>query len=246
MISTEEADNLTAYVKAGGTAVIGPFSALADHTSRITPGLFPTRLPELMGVGGQEWIPLSAGIVVPAQAGPSLAAVSAHSGSAASRPASATTQGGPKYAARTFVEKLEKTSPDTQVHLEFDTLNPDPHQLSGRPLVTSHPYGDGTAWYVGGLLQEETLGAVLETIALEAELALFPPGLRNGDLDIISDSHATYLLNYSLEPITLSALELATYLGTQADTLTGGEPTLTVGAQDARIIPHKRPATRSA
>lgn len=228
LLSEPEAHNLTHYVTGGGQLVVGAFSAVADHNARIGQGKFPSQLTQLLGVGGQEWIPLpDATTHLPLQSsGTKLSDIAREI---------------PSPRAHTFVEKLDITSPDTQVHLQFDALNPDQYALAGRPVVTSRRHGRGAAWYVGALLEDETLGAVLETVALEAELALFPHGLRNGDLDIISDQYATFLLNYSLTDVTVSVAELATYLGRPAYSLANGADDLVIGAQDAQIIPHLLP-----
>jgi beta-galactosidase len=43
--------------------------------------------------------------------------------------------------------------------------------LAGRPAVTRRPVGDGVAWYVGTLPDDASLGALLDRLVAEAEVA---------------------------------------------------------------------------
>nr|WP_049828854.1 beta-galactosidase [Arthrobacter sp. RIT-PI-e] len=62
LLRSEHAAVLTAWGHAGGTAVVGPFSAVADEHAHLRQGRFPSVLAELLGATGEEWRPLPAAV----------------------------------------------------------------------------------------------------------------------------------------------------------------------------------------
>lgn len=58
VLEPDGAARLEEYVKAGGTLVVGPFSAVADAQGHLATGRFPALLRDLLGVSGEEWLPL--------------------------------------------------------------------------------------------------------------------------------------------------------------------------------------------
>lgn len=228
LVSTEQAASLEAFAHNGGTLALGPFTAVADLTNRVIPGLFPAHFSQSVGVGVQEWIPLPPQTVIDLE-GP-------HGSQTAGTATEATSQQHPNFTAHTFVEKLDTTSPETQVHLQVKNTTPDPFHLNGRPLVTSKTHGAGTVWYLGGLLDPDTLGSVLEHITTSAGVASLPETQRSEGLDVISDSHALYLLNYAHQPTELRTSELEKFLG---HPLNWPHDVITIPAQDAVIINHQ-------
>ena len=63
LLSKEHADRLGAYVRGGGHLVVGPFSAVEDNNGHLAPGRFPGVLADLLGVDGEEWVPLASPVV---------------------------------------------------------------------------------------------------------------------------------------------------------------------------------------
>ncbi|WP_240645719.1 beta-galactosidase [Georgenia sp. SYP-B2076] len=57
-MTDEQADALAAYVRGGGTLVVGPFSGVVDHTEKVHDGGAPGPLRALLGVAVDEWWPL--------------------------------------------------------------------------------------------------------------------------------------------------------------------------------------------
>src|SRR5690606_38726876 len=58
LLAEADAASLTSYVRAGGTFAAGPFSAVADLDARVYQGRFPVPLREVLGMSGEEWLPV--------------------------------------------------------------------------------------------------------------------------------------------------------------------------------------------
>jgi beta-galactosidase len=58
LLSTEQADRLTAAVAAGAQLLVTYFSGIADRTDRVITGGYPGLLRELLGVRSEEFFPL--------------------------------------------------------------------------------------------------------------------------------------------------------------------------------------------
>ncbi|WP_022911071.1 beta-galactosidase [Aestuariimicrobium kwangyangense] len=58
LLDQDSVANLRAHVDAGGTLVMGPFSAVEDETARLFPGPFPGGFTDLLGARGEQWWPL--------------------------------------------------------------------------------------------------------------------------------------------------------------------------------------------
>ncbi|TFC46376.1 beta-galactosidase [Cryobacterium shii] len=71
LVSDAEADNLTAYVAAGGHALVTFFSGIVDEDDRVRPGGYPGAFRGLLGVTVEEFSPLLPGHVVGLDSGAS-------------------------------------------------------------------------------------------------------------------------------------------------------------------------------
>jgi beta-galactosidase len=58
-------ENLTGFVQAGGTLVVGPFSGMVDENDHVILGGYPGGLREVLGVRFEEVFPLAVGATVP-------------------------------------------------------------------------------------------------------------------------------------------------------------------------------------
>jgi len=58
VMGTEQAANLESYTRGGGRVVLGPFSGIADTHAHLHVGRFPVLLRAVVGVSGEEWVPL--------------------------------------------------------------------------------------------------------------------------------------------------------------------------------------------
>src|SRR5699024_12601785 len=61
LLTTTAADNLTAFVRAGGTLLVSCFAAAVDEHDAVHEGGFGAPLAEALGVTVEEYLPLRAG-----------------------------------------------------------------------------------------------------------------------------------------------------------------------------------------
>ncbi|WP_049565463.1 beta-galactosidase, partial [Streptomyces sp. SBT349] len=87
-------------------------------------------------------------------------------------------------------------------------------ELSGRPAITRHTYGRGTAWYVSTLPEPAALAALLAGAAEEAGVVPALPGLPAG-VEAVRRGTLLFLLNHTRAPVTVRLPSPHT------DTLTG-------------------------
>ncbi|HEX4815995.1 MAG TPA: beta-galactosidase [Nonomuraea sp.] len=59
LVSDRDAAALTAYVRGGGTLVVGPFSGVVDPRAQVRTGRFPAPLRAVLGASGEEWRPVA-------------------------------------------------------------------------------------------------------------------------------------------------------------------------------------------
>lgn len=222
LLDQKQADAMLEFSHAGGHLMFGPFSAVSDTTNRVNHERFPAVLQQHstdeaiagIGVHGQEWIPL-----------PDRASELALTGKCDTQA---------ELLAHTFVEKLDVTGPDTTVHYRFAQLQNDPYALSGRPAVTQL----GTNWYVGAVLDPDTLGQVLDRLLKQAGIAVLPAEMRKDSLDLVRDRNALFVLNYGTESEDLDVQSLSEFFDVNL-TQYLPDPTqekLSVGPQDSTII----------
>ncbi|MEO5609467.1 MAG: beta-galactosidase [Ornithinibacter sp.] len=104
--------------------------------------------------------------------------------------------------------------------------------LAGRPAATRRPVGDGVAWYLGTLPDDETLAALLERVTTEAAVqrtAEVPAGVEVVRRST-GDQRWLFVLNHTAEPceVTVSG----------ADLVSGATvgPTLSLAARTAAVV----------
>lgn len=105
--------------------------------------------------------------------------------------------------------ELLRPEADTEVLLSYD--HP---AYRGYAAVTSHSFGVGSAAYIGAMLEEKCLDAVMEKLLRDSGITLkeerWPLVIKEGENDF--DRRLRYLLNYSREEIVVIAPEGATEL----------------------------------
>ncbi|NEY32231.1 beta-galactosidase [Streptomyces sp. PRKS01-65] len=134
-------ENLRRYVEAGGTLVVSYFSGIVDEHDAVHEGAHPGALREVLGLTVEEFSPLQAGERV-RLTGPE----------------------GPELDGDVWTEFVVPRGAQT-VWTYADGL------AAGRPAVTRHRLGEGTAWYVSTRLGAEGLDAVLDRAARDARIA---------------------------------------------------------------------------
>ena len=169
IIEPDAAASLRAAVEAGASLVVGPFSGVADANATIRQGRSPVLLRDLLGVSGEEWIGLPDD-PTPLEVSPDWASAA----------------GGP-HTASILGERLRADG--AEVLARFGSGH-----LAGAPAVTRH----GTAWYVGAVLSDHALSAVigdaLDAAGIEGELTAVP-----GDVEVVRRGPALFLLNHGGE-----------------------------------------------
>lgn len=106
--------------------------------------------------------------------------------------------------------------------------------LHGRPVVTRRELGEGSLWYIGGLLDPSTLQAVLTRAATAAgmELAPFPE-----EIEVIRRGNATVVLNHGSAAVRLQIGERELEVpGEEAVVIEGWDQPGT-GGQDPEEVP---------
>jgi beta-galactosidase len=138
LVSDEAAVNLTSFVKDGGTLVMSFFSGIVDQFDQIRLGGYPGPFAELLGIRIADWLPLADG--------------DERAISFADR-----TQG----RADLWSELIEPAG--AEVLATFSGS-----RLDGRPAVTRHRFGAGTATYVGTRLDQPAMERLLRFACTEA------------------------------------------------------------------------------
>ena len=73
--------------------------------------------------------------------------------------------------------------------------------LPGTPAVTRHVHGQGTGWYVATVLDDDTLGEVLERVLAEAGVSA-PADVPAG-VEVVRRGDRLFVLNHTAEPVSV-------------------------------------------
>ncbi|MBZ9645752.1 beta-galactosidase [Streptomyces sp. PSKA30] len=133
--------NLKEYVENGGTLVVSYFSGIVDEHDAVHEGAYPAPLREVLGLTVEEFSPLLKGEKV-----------------------RITGPDGAELGADVWTEFVVPRGAET-VWTYTDGLT------AGRPAVTRHRLGEGTAWYVSTRLGTDGLDALLGRAAEDARIA---------------------------------------------------------------------------
>ncbi|WP_108720019.1 alpha-xylosidase [Miniimonas sp. S16] len=124
VMTEADADRVREYVAAGGRYVLGPFSGVADEGAHLHLGPFPAPVRDVLGVAGQEWVPLPDGGV----------------------PARWADGERPSFRVETWAEHTAATGAEPVVLL---SAAPGAEQLDDAVAVARQAHGSGAAWYDG-------------------------------------------------------------------------------------------------
>ncbi|MFI2907537.1 beta-galactosidase [Streptomyces sp. PDY-4] len=153
-LMTEAAgSNLREYVENGGTLVVSYFSGIVDEHDAVHEGPYPGALRDVLGLTVEEFSPLLRGERVRLD-GPDGAGLDADVWTEFVVPRGAAT-------VWTYADGL----------------------TAGRPAVTRHRLGEGTAWYVSTRLGAEGLATLLGRAAEDARIA--PRGDLPRDVEVV-------------------------------------------------------------
>ena len=225
LVDEERAAAFSRYTAAGGVLAVGPFSAVADPTSTLHVGRFPVPLTGLLGVSGEEWVPL-----------PDEGVPATWTGSSAAD--------GDPFVVHTYAEQTRSDGAEPIITL---AAGPGAHQLQDAVAVARNAVGEGTAWYIGAVLPPEqlatVLAAVLEDAGVEPTFSEASP-----QLEVVRRGRHLFVLNHSDSDIAVPGHTLARALGLAPGTLlrdllssasiptTADAAAHTLAAQDVRVL----------
>ncbi len=186
VLGAEHAEALTAWVHRGGTAVVGPFSGVADSRAHLRTGRFPSVLATVLGTSGEEWRPLAAPVELECDA--------------ALLPG--WTDPDERFEASAWSEDLRIHDPRAEPVLTYRS-----GPLAGKPAGVRNRHGAGTAWYVGCDLPSGLLGHLVSAALAEAGLTSPVVGVLPDDVELATRAGCHFLLNHSAEPRTVHLAE---------------------------------------
>ncbi len=195
-------------VEAGAHVVIGPFSGVADENAQVLTGRSPVLLRELIGVSGEEW----GG--VPDSGSPLAMDERWDAGRALSEPS-----------ACIIAERLRAEGADVLARHAGG-------ELAGVPAIARHDVGEGTAWYLGAVVDDATLSALIGDVLTAARIVdAFggPAGLLPEGLEAVRRGDVLFLLNHTDTPMDIAVD------GSRVDLLTGEETNGSVGIAPGEV-----------
>ncbi|MFJ8082335.1 beta-galactosidase [Streptomyces sp. NPDC096205] len=181
-------DNLRRYVEQGGTLVVSYFSGIVDEHDAVHEGAYPGVLRDTLGLTVEEFSPLLGGERVRLR-GPD----------------------GAELDGDVWTEFVVPRGAET-MWTYTDGLT------AGRPAVTRHRLGEGTAWYISTRLGTDGVDAVLARAAQDASLA--PRTELPRDVEVV---HRTGEQGSYLFAINHTATEAKVPLDTPGTELLTGE-----------------------
>jgi beta-galactosidase len=140
LLTEAAAANLKGYVEAGGTLVLGFFSGIVDEHDHVRLGGYPALLRRVLGLWVAELDPLPVGATNGLAEPPSAAQTAA---------------------CDLWCEVVELEGAEAVAVFTADFY-------AGRPAVTRHAFGRGSAWYVGTRPEPAYLERLLRRVCAEA------------------------------------------------------------------------------
>jgi len=211
IVETDAAAALRAAVEGGASLVVGPFSGVADANAGILTGRSPVLLRELVGVSGEEWVGL-----------PDAPTPVTVESSWATGPAAAE--------AVVLGERLRTEGATVLARFAAG-------HLAGAPAITHHRVGRGAAWYLGAVVTDDALAAVIDD-ALDAAgvTGVVSDRLLPDGVEAVQRGDALFLLNHG------EGTRHVTVAGPRRDLLSDadvdGQATLAPGAAMVLIERH--------
>jgi beta-galactosidase len=142
LLGEADATRLTEFVRDGGHLVVTHFSGIVDENEQIVLGGYPARLRVVLGLWVEEWVPYMNDLRNRVRfAGARRASVGCSQ----------------------WCEVIRLEGAKSLANFEQDFF-------AGRAAVTRHPFGRGTAYYVGTKLADDGLARVLDRVCAEADV----------------------------------------------------------------------------
>lgn len=190
LLDADVAAGLTSYVERGGTLLVSFFSGIVDSDDRAYLGGYPAPLRDVLGLRIDEFWPLPSGGTV-GLAG-DLTTVDSHG--------------------TVWSEWIEPEGAEVVATFAGG-------ELAGRPAVTRHRHGAGTAWYLGTRPDPGTMRTILDAACAGAGVQPVLPDLPDAVQAGVRGEHVI-LLNHGADAVTVPLAQPAT------DVLADGHPTV--------------------
>ncbi|BCJ27460.1 beta-galactosidase [Actinocatenispora sera] len=170
LLERDAAARLASYVEGGGALVVSFFTGIVDADDRAYLGGYPAPLRGLLGLRIDEFWPLPSGGTIGLSG--ALSTPGGHG--------------------TLWSEWIEPEGAEVLATFAGG-------ELAGRPAITRHRHGAGTAWYLGTRPDPATMRAVLDAARGAAGVEPVLPNLPDGVQAGIRGDHVV-LLNHGIEP----------------------------------------------
>ena len=174
VLTEAEAQNLRAYVEAGGHLVLGPRSGMKDGFNALNPERQPGPLAAMLGARVEQFYALDQPVAVAGAPGSGTASI--------------------------WAESLETQAPDAQVLLRYAQPG---GWLDGKPAAVTRAVGRGSVTYLGAWLDPALLQVLtqswLDAAGIKPILVGLPPDVELGERQA-PDRRVLVLINHGAEP----------------------------------------------
>ncbi|GGO26191.1 beta-galactosidase [Deinococcus humi] len=177
LLSHAAAQNVRQFVNGGGTLATGFFSGIVDEHEHIQLGGYPALISDVLGLWVEEWLVMQPGETNQVQL----------------------RENGATYDVHHWAEVIHVTGAETVATFQQDFI-------AGQPAITSHRFGAGHAYYLGGDFPEAAVIDLLEEILTHANVPLSRlPATLNVTLSDLGNAQVLHLLNvHSTESLDVS------------------------------------------
>lgn len=218
MLSASDAENLSRYVKQGGTLVVSYFSAVVDEHDAVHYGGFGAPLREVLGIRIEEYLPFLEG----QQASVRWSEHPGHSGGSQL-----------ETVTEVWSEDLHLTTATSAA-----TFLDGP--AAGFPAVTRNQYGEGTAWYISTRLDGPGIQHTMRQVYVDAGITAgkLPEGVEAVTRRQDDGNTFTTVINHLDRDVTVS---LGRHQWTDLITGTENTESLTVEAGAVAVLRSRAP-----
>jgi beta-galactosidase len=177
LVSEQSVANINRYVEDGGTLVMSFFSGIVDENEHIRLGGYPAPFREMLGITVEEYVPY-----------------------AETQWNTFCTNGGKQFVCSFWSDVIRLNSAQSLATYEQE-------YYAGSPAITRNEFGNGTAFYVGTVPDENGMDWLIEQFCVTADVksnALnVPAGIE--DLQRVNGTSSWwFILNHSAAKVSIS------------------------------------------